>query len=268
MTCGISRQAGLSMSPCARKERAQEKREQVLAWLLIETWSVFSVLQQLLRLSYATTHALMKGMEREGLTRSRALFVPAGNGVRRMILHGLTPHGAAVVQQADARKSVSAWEPSKVSPSHVMHQILTQEAHLRALKNGWTQWRPTRALTDLGLAKLPDADALSPDGHRVAIEVERFLKTPKRYEAILGAYIFEMKNGHWDRVDYLCPDAGFAMRLASAFGRLERLRLERPKQITRSAAVEPAHLERFRFYVQDDWPEGTYKSVKNSGVDK
>lgn len=261
----IQMSRGLAMSPADRKARAQQKRDMVLAWLAVENWSVFSVLQSLLGVSYPTVHALMKRMEGEGLTRSRALFVPCRQGVTRMVLHGLTAHGVAMAMHVDDARPGSPWEPSKIGPSHVMHQILTQEAHLKALADGWTQWRPSRAMADMGLAKIPDADGLSPEGLRVAIEVERFLKTAKRYEAILGAYVFEIRNRHWDRVDYLCPSREFAERIAASFGSLQRLRLERRGQMTRSAAVEPGHLARFRFY-WEEWPVGRYAVANCRGA--
>lgn len=115
----------------------------------------------------------------------------------------------------------------------------------------------------LGLPKLPDAEAISPDGESVAIEVEREIKTDRRYEAVIGAYVSQIKgNQRWGRVDYLCPDASFAARLARVFGRLSQLRLEgKQGQETKKGALTQVHLDRFRFYAAECWPEGHHHSA-------
>lgn len=107
----------------------------------------------------------------------------------------------------------------------------------------------------IGLPKLPDGEATNPDGQRVAIEVEREIKTDRRYEAVIGAYIAQIKaDRRWDRVAYLCPDRDFAARLARIFGRLRQLRLELPGLPAKIGKQEQAHLEKFRIYAQKDWP--------------
>jgi hypothetical protein len=112
----------------------------------------------------------------------------------------------------------------------------------------------------LGMPKLPDAESISPDGVLVAIEVEREIKTDRRYEAVIGAYIAQMKqDDRWQRVDYLCPNADFAARLARVFGRLRQLRLEnKDGQPAKTGELQQAHLDRFRFYAWSEWPVGTW----------
>lgn len=152
------------------------------------------------------------------------------------------------------------WEPSKTNPLFVPHQIAIQKVRVRAEQLGWGNWKPARSLMRLGLPKLPDAEAVTPDGQSVAIEVEREIKTDKRYEAVVGAYVAQMKaDQRWVRVDYLCPDANFAARLARVFGRLSQLRLEgKQGQESKAGVLTQMHLDRFRFYSLDSWPEDSF----------
>jgi hypothetical protein len=71
----------------------------------------------------------------------------------------------------------------------VPHQIATQKTRIKAEQLGWQNWKPARSLMRIGLPKVPDGEALSPDSQCVAIEVEREIKTDRRYEAVVGASI-------------------------------------------------------------------------------
>lgn len=249
---------GLSMSPAARLVRAQEKRAIVIEFLVDEGWSSTGVIQELLGLSYSTTHSLLKVMVGEGLLRQKLLFIAGAHGARQVMLNGITAHGVAMSSLTDgfARQP---WDAAKTNALAVPHQLLTQQIRLRAEKCGWSGWIPARRLMGQGLAKLPDAQALSPEGVMVGVEIERHIKSAKRYESILGAYIYEIRNhSRWQRVDYICPDTKFAERMAAAFVSLKQLRLEAKGLPSRSAPVEQLHLDRFRYYSQEAWPAGEY----------
>ena len=253
---------GLGMPHAARLARAQEKRVLVVNFLADEGWSSKGVIQELLGLSYPTTHALLKAMVAEGLLRQKTMFVPGRSGARQVMLYGITAHGLVA---ADCMENMrrQPWDAAKTSPLAVPHQLLTQQMRLKAERLGWMSWVPARRLIGLGLAKLPDAQAVTLEGMVVGIEIERHLKTPKRYEAVLGAYIYEIRNhGRWQRIDYICPDAKFAQRIATSFATLKQLRLEVKGLPSRSAPVEQAHLDRFRFYAQDAWPSGLFSVAR------
>ena len=255
-----SRAGHLLADPQARLKRARAKRSQVLHFLRDEIWTVTEIVATLLGVGYPAAHAVLKAMQRDGLLASQAAFVAAGGGVRRVVLHGITAQGLAFAWDLDeAQEARSPWEPSKTSALFVPHQIETQRARLRADAAGWHGWTPARSLMRLDLPKLPDAEAISSDGEPVAIEIEREIKTDKRYEAIIGAYITQIKrDGRWSRVDYLCADADFAARLARIFGRLHQLRFEVRGRAAKVAEVQQSHLDRFRFFAAAEWPGETY----------
>jgi hypothetical protein len=260
-SCPGNRSQFLISDPAQRIARAAEKRREVLRFLRDEIWTVTDVVAQLLGVGYPAAHALLKVMQRDGLVTSASMFIASPRGVRRVVLHGITAQGLAFAWPADeVAEPRRPWESSKTNALFVPHQIEVQLARIRAEQAGWTNWLPARMLMGLGLPKLPDAEARSPDGVPVGVEVEREIKTDRRYEAVIGAYIAQMKaDGRWDRVDYLCPNADFAKRLARVFGNLKQLRLEgKDGQATKVGEIQQSHLDRFRFYDWKVWPGGGY----------
>ncbi len=260
-TCPGDRSRFLISDPAVRIARAAEKRTEVLRFLRDEIWTVTEVVARLLEVGYPAAHALLKGMQRDGLVISSPMFIASPRGAKRVVLHGITAQGLAFAWPADeVAEPRRPWEPSKTNALFLPHQIEVQLARLRAEQAGWTDWLPARQLMGLGLPKLPDGEAKSPERISVAVEVEREIKTDRRYEAVLGAYVVQMKaDGRWNRVDYLCPNADFAKRLARVFGNLKQLRLEgKDGQATKVGEIRQGHLDRFRFYDWDVWPGGRY----------
>lgn len=255
------RLAHLIADPAERKARAEMKRRRVLRFLRDEIWTTTDVVADLLGVGYAGAHAVLKAMQKSGLTNSAELFIPGHRGVVKSRLHGVTAQGLAFAWDLDEEpERCQPWEPSKTNPLFVPHQIATQKIRVRAERSGWGNWRSARSLMRHGLPKVPDGEVISPEGEAVAIEMEREIKTDRRYEAVVGAYVSQMKSDQrWCRVDYLCPDAGFAARLARVFGRLSQLRLEgRSGQESKAGTLTQAHLDRFRFYAIDAWPNGVF----------
>ncbi|GBG13509.1 glucose-1-phosphate thymidylyltransferase [Novimethylophilus kurashikiensis] len=248
-------------NPVQRKARAEEKRAKILRLLRDEIWTVTEVIARLLGVGYPAAHAALKAMVRDGLITSAPLHIPSRRGTSRVILHGITAQGLAYAWGLDETPLPrNPWEPSKTNALFVPHQIAIQLARGDAEEAGWREWKPARALMGQGLPKLPDAEAIDPEGNAVAIELEREIKTDKRYEAVIGAYISVIKQeNRWSRIDYICPDADFAGRLARVFGRLKQLRLEtRGGQPAKVGQLQPVHLGRFRFYAVGDWPNGKF----------
>lgn len=261
----VLRSAFLMTDPKQRLARAAEKRTLLLKMLRDEIWTVTEVVAALLNIKYAAAHALLKAMQRDGLIVSRRMFIQGERGVKQVVLQGITSKGLAFAWHLnETPEHRNPWEASKTNPLFVPHQIETQLARVTAEKLGWHDWRPARALMNKGLPKLPDGEATNPAGECIALELEREIKTDRRYECVIGAYISVIKaSQRWARVDYICPDADFAARLARNFGRLKKLRLESNGKIpTVTGALEQAHLDRFRFYASENWPDGNYLTAK------
>lgn len=268
LDAGLHRGTSLMADPAQRTARALEKRRLVLRFLRDEIWTSAEIVGLLLGISYSAAHNLLKVMDRDGLTTSSELFVRSKRGAQRAVLHGITAQGLAYAWDlAEIQEPRHPWEPSKTNPLFVPHNIETQRARLRATHRGWHTWRPARSLMGMGLPKLPDGEVVDPNGLKVAVEIEREIKTDKRYEAVIGAYVAQMKKDErWDRIDYLCPDSEFAARLARVFSRLRQLRLEGPTGVPAKVGnLEQVHLDRFRFYTNEAWPDGGFVVATQHG---
>lgn len=97
------------------------------------------------------------------------------------------------------------------------------------------------------LKKLPASD--HPSGHRVAIEIERSIKTIKRYEAIFAAYLQMIKQGDYAIVHYVCPDAAFAPRLSRLFQLIQAVPV-----VGERVPITDKHRARFPVYALQNWP--------------
>lgn len=254
-------QSGLLMSPEARLKRQQEKFVLVLSFLREETWTSTQIISELIDVSYSTAHQLLKKMSDLHLTKSAAMYIRSTRGVCRVVLHGVTNHGLAMsLSNSSSIEIGRAWEPSKLSPLFVPHQLELQSVRLRAERLGWQSWKPARMLAGQGLPKLPDAEAYTPDKFPVAIELERHIKSIKRYEVVIGSYMWVIKQKKiWQRIDYLCPTADFAEKISNVFSRVDHIRVEATSVGPgRSGRLEASHLSFFRFYSVSEWPSGDY----------
>lgn len=61
--------------------------------------------------------------------------------------------------------------------------------------------------------KRPDAMATSPAGLRTAIEIERTIKTSKRYEQVLASYLMSLKSEQVQQVVWLSSTDDLAVHL-------------------------------------------------------
>lgn len=251
----------LIKDPVLRDARAQEKRKKVLVFLRDEIWTSTENISALLEIGYTGAYQLLKAMVKIKHIHAKEFYIVGSRGAKRVVLYGITTHGLAYAWGVDEESQArNAWQPSKTNALFVPHNLTTQQARIKAEKLGWHDWRTSRLLMPLALPKIPDGDAISPDGVAVAIEVENEIKTDKRYEGVIGAYISQIKNEkRWGRVDYLCPSSDFSTRLAKVFSRLQKLRLDARKDSPSVVAeLTQAHLDRFRFYEASEWPNGHF----------
>lgn len=83
---------------------------------------------------------------------------------------------------------------------------------------------------------------------RVAVEIERTIKTPLRYSQIIPAALRDVKAGRYDRVQYLSPQG----RADAVFRALHRV--ETVKVGGDSVRLTDQHWARFSFANLADWP--------------
>lgn len=223
--------------------RAQAKEVLVLDFLASgEVWTTPQVIAPLLGLSLRRAFDQVQKMERDGLVITEKIEL--GRGVT---LCGITAQGLAYSTHPRAAET-ARFEPGRVSESFVHHHIDTQRARLAAEAAGWT-WEPGKMLYNRGWHKVPDALATSPQGERVAIEIERTIKTPLRYSQIIPAALRDVKAGRYDRVVYLSPQ-GRADAVERALRRVSVVKVGGD-----SVRLTDQHWARFSFANLADWPQ-------------
>jgi hypothetical protein len=205
---------GLLLTKTERDARRNGKRSRLLRFLRQELWSTAEILGSVMEIrARQAIHRSLAGFEADGLIRRHGIEQLGG----QLTLWGITAHGQGMAFDPENEQPVSAYfEPSKVSPSHVAHALALQRLRIAAEAEGWSEWTNGDRLGPLaGGAKRPDALAKMPSGQRVAIEIERHIKTKKRYEAILASCLQAIRRGEFAAVVWVCPTPDLARRLSA-----------------------------------------------------
>ena len=236
--------ATLIADPVERERRRQAKRDRVLRWLRLNTWSTADVVRDVAGLaSRQAVHALLGALCRDGMIRRAEIVGEFGPPVQ---VWGITAHGAAMAAEKKEPISARTFEPSKVNPATIGHALDVQRLQLRADQAGWI-WLPIIGELTRSEAKYADAVAIRPDGKKVAIEVERTVKTVKRYTEILVAHLEARKQGKWDWIYYFSSTEAIRDRVRRAFEEIGRARWR-----GQTIEITEAHRAPFRFFTYSE----------------
>lgn len=232
----------LKMSPQERQQRSAEKRAAVLGFLASgEQWSTLSVIAELLQTSERNALRLLQKLVEEKLLKVDDRVLPH----LRLKLYGISAHGLAVV---GADVNMKAFAIGRTNPSFVQHHLESQLIRIRAEKAGWTNWTPGKVLfveNSTRLKKLPDSLANRPDGRRVAVEIERYVKSPKRLTDVMGLHLQQIVSKQYDLVYYFTPHPEAQMR---AFNKIQFVTLENQK-----VKLNDSHRARFKVFDLKNW---------------
>lgn len=226
-----------------RMARQSARHHSVLSFLRDETWTSAHVLAELLDCSPPLVSKTMQQL----LAQHHVI----GHQIEsfRGTLWGITAHGLAHAWREDETMAVRPhFEPSRLSVLAIPHHLDVQRARLNAERAGWTGWQPDSVLP-VGMSKRPDAVAVNTIGQVIAIEVERNIKTLKRYEAIFAVYLQAIKRGEFEAVHYVTPDKALATRLARVFGLVQAVPL-----LGERVVITERHRARFKVSALADWP--------------
>lgn len=204
------------LPPLERAARAAAKRHAVLRHLRTNVYTSPDVIGKLLDLPHRQViHRLLISMERDDLVKGEAVTTPAG---RRVMLWGITPRGQLHAADIDAGEVVldKTFDPGRVGLSVLQHTLDIQSLEIVARQNGWRDWTLGDRLGKWAAGQSrPDIIATHPSGERWAFEVERTIKTTRRYCVILADRLQAIRRGDFSRVVWLTPMPAEAVRLAS-----------------------------------------------------
>jgi hypothetical protein len=230
------------MSYTQRMARAQAKSDILLKFLGSgEVYTTADIVADLLQIDRRRAAALLVSLEKQGFLNSELHGVNA----RQLRIAGITPHGLAYIDMAGGQH----FELGRTNSSWISHRLECQRIRIAAEAAGWTGWTTERQLRDMQLKKIPDAVATDPAGSLVAIELERFAKTPKRYSEVIAAHLLQVKAGHYSRIEYVSPP-GIGRLIRNSIGKIEAVKVN-----GESVRLEQKHFDRFTFHSIDNWPE-------------
>ena len=234
------------MTPDVRAQHLESVLVRTLQFLRTEIYSTPDVLQELL--GYRTKAGCVKALRRleaDGLLKVHKL---QSLGARGLTLWGITSHGQVMAWPPDELPEKPRYfEPSKMSITTLQHTIDIQCLRIRAEHYDIEWHKPD--VKPYEKRKVPDGIATFPNGQIVAIEVERTLKTPKRYREIIADYLQLIRGNKYNRVHYICPTQDMAVRLEKLFRKVESIPVG-----NRDIVLEERHYQSLTFFAIDQWP--------------
>jgi DNA-binding PadR family transcriptional regulator len=220
----------------------------ILKFLRVETCTAPEIIQILLEQGtvQASYQILNRMVTLKFLTKA-TISVVSG---RAVLLYGITNHGLAYAWDlTEVVEKRPTFQPSKISLFTLQHRLDIHKIHVFTEQAGWTNWRDG---SQLGFRrreqKVPDAVAVSTANEMVAFEIEREIKSSKKYRQIIVSHLMSRKKGYWSFIFYLCPSQDMAMRLKRKFEMLGSVDFNGKKiQLTTE------HLQHFEFFGYDEF---------------
>lgn len=232
------------------EDRRAEKERIVRTFLKDEGFSTNKLLGELLNISRTGTFITLKGLEKRGILKQAKVSYELGSG--SPCLWGLTRTGAFLATE-DGR--YTHFDINRVSEITIRHELAVQRVRIKAYHLGWGEWLGGRELRKKAVAErskwlqVPDAFAVSPKGRKVALEVERTVKTPKRYEEILSNFCQMLVDGTVQEIVYICPE-NICPRLERLFLRIETIFVD-----GKIRPVNESFRKRFHFVTFEGWED-------------
>ena len=166
----------------------------------------------------------------------------------RYKIWGITADGLLMSwQEHETMENRPYFQPSKIKPVMMQHHLDLQQARFNAEEAGANNWI-LGSLLPRKIGKRPDAVATF-NQQIIAVELERTVKTKKRYEVIFSHYLQEIKKGNYHSIHYVCPNPEFALRLMRLFKLIESVPVagERVK-------INDKHRDKFPVFSLNNWP--------------
>lgn len=201
----------------AARRKYKDNKQKVLQFLRQEKYSTSSILMKLLQLEYRSSICkVLRKMMAENLVKKH-------KWTGTIILWGITSNG--LHHASDFQEQIMDWsyfEPSKIKDITLRHQLDVQQVHAACiLKNiNFTVGRllGSREAQD----KIPDG-VFDIYNKKIALEVERHIKSKRRYDAILYDYLKAIDSSKYNHVLYVSPDEKTRDRVKKAFFSLKQI---------------------------------------------
>lgn len=232
-----NKSAALTMTYAEKQARAEFKRRTLLSFLASgEVWTTLTVVAQLLNTTERTALRLLQSLVAEHLLKVDIGIVPHSN----LKLYGITAHGLAVCDTSHDK--CKEFAIGRTNPSFVTHHLQSQLVRICMERAGWTDFVPGKLLYSKSSKgqKIPDFLASRPDSKKVAGEIERYCKSPKRMADVIGGHLQQIVAGKYDFVYYFVPNKAAQQR---AFDRVDFVVVDSNK-----IKLNESHRARFKIF--------------------
>ena len=246
-------------NPKISKKKGVENECNILNFLLKEKYSTAAILQKIVDVkSRSAICRILKRMEKKGLLRKHRV-----NLLR--VIYGITNSGLHEAQ-SDQEK-IQDWhyfEPSKVNPLTLDHQLDIQQIHAFCTEN------KLNFVTGRELGSRADADKVA-DGiieigdKKIAIEVELHVKSKRRYDSVIYNYLKLIKSGEYYSVLYVSDTLEKVQKIKRAIHSLDKITMKIDGK-NKDLKITEAHLSYFEFLALDE-VNGHIQTLKKSIID-
>jgi hypothetical protein len=202
------------------KQKSLENQQKLLQFLYAEKYSKATILQEVIGIQ--TRSAICKILRR----MQQANLIKRHQYVNSIVLWGITPNG--IHEAIGKDENINDWtyfEPSKINLNTLEHQFDVQRIHALCVRQnldfipGWSLG--SRADND----KVPDGIIIT-GTNRIAIEVERNVKTKRRYDAIIYNYLKAIKAGKYTKVLYIAPTSEKCQQIKKVFYEIGKITMK------------------------------------------
>jgi hypothetical protein len=239
------------------KQRHQEKSMLVLRFLRTVTYSTTDILADVLSLS-KREHVVdfLEQMEQANVITHRE-FAELGG---RITLWGITATGQDRALRHGEEPNQSAFNPSKISITNLLHYLAMQRIHVLAERVGWTdfvyvdRYRRKQFARNMEHARAvrPDLLTINPAGYRAAIECERTRKSMQRYkEEVIPGHVRALNAHEYDFVLWITRTPADQSEL---FAVINKVVGELRAADKWNLLVPAASFKRFQFANLTTWP--------------
>ena len=227
-----------------------DTKEAILRYLFEETWTHIDIVRSRLdQISDEEIMVILTELSEVKLIRNVEVSFLKNS---KDEVWGITKPGIMMVQEVlGTEEPRRALDKRTIKPISFNHHLDIQRLRVKAERCGWHGWRRMIGSESfIGKSeKIPDAIAKRQDGARIAIEVERTIKSKRRYPGILASHLHARKNCKWDEIYYFCPDSQSKRRLERIF-----LEITEVKYFQNTVKITDEHFQPFGFYsYDDDW---------------
>jgi hypothetical protein len=235
------------MPPQQRAERVKQKRRVTLRFLREEIWTDHNNLGQLLGVNAAATYRTVLALERASLVRVERVPIVGGH----IALIGVTHHGQGMAAEPGETVVEKVFSPGRVPTTYLRHMLDVQLMRVKAEQAGWTQWVNADRIEKWpeGQAR-PDAYVTDGSGRRIALELERTIKSPKRYNQILNVWLQAIRRGDVQRVVWVSPTEPIRERLQQIIQAITHVEVTGQKVL-----IPRDRFQNLDFLTYAEWPK-------------